>query len=74
MFQHIQVPQHGEKIRVNKDFSLTVPDHPIIPFIEGDGTGVDITPAMRKVVDSAVSKACCATAVYWKARRALMCE
>ena len=57
MFQHIQVPQQGEKIRVNKDFSLTVPDHPIIPFIEGDGTGVDITPAMRKVVDSAVSKA-----------------
>ena len=39
MFQHIQVPQQGEKIRVNKDFSLTVPDHPIIPFIEGDGTG-----------------------------------
>lgn len=57
MFQHIQVPQQGEKIRVNKDFSLTVPDHPIIPFIEGDGTGVDITPAMRTVVDSAVSKA-----------------
>ena len=57
MFQHIQVPPQGEKIRVNKDFSLTVPDHPIIPFIEGDGTGVDITPAMRKVVDSAVSKA-----------------
>ncbi|MBK4737455.1 NADP-dependent isocitrate dehydrogenase [Noviherbaspirillum pedocola] len=57
MYQHIQVPADGSKIRVNSDFSLTVPDTPIIPYIEGDGTGVDITPVMIKVVDAAVAKA-----------------
>tara|TARA_R110002073_G_scaffold34100_4_gene101613 strand:+ start:73 stop:1329 length:1257 start_codon:yes stop_codon:yes gene_type:complete len=57
MYQHINIPVHGEKIRVNDDFSLCVPDNPIIPFIEGDGTGVDITPVMRCVVDAAVDKA-----------------
>jgi len=56
-FKHIKVPTGGTKITVNKDFSLSVPDHPIIPFIEGDGTGVDITPVMVKVVDAAVKKA-----------------
>ena len=56
-YQHIKVPAGGEKIRVNKDFSLAVPDNPIIPYIEGDGTGVDITPVMLKVVDAAVKKA-----------------
>ena len=56
-YKHIKVPSSGEKIRVNKDFSLTVPDTPIIPYIEGDGTGVDITPVMLKVVDAAVKKA-----------------
>lgn len=56
MFQHIKVPVEGEKILVNDDFSLTVPDYPIIPFIEGDGIGIDITPVMIKVVDAAVSK------------------
>jgi len=56
-YKHIKVPSNGEKIRVNKDFSLSVPDHPIIPYIEGDGTGVDITPVMLKVVDAAVQKA-----------------
>lgn len=55
-YQHIKVPA-GEKITVNKDFSLNVPDNPIIPYIEGDGTGVDITPVMLKVVDKAVEKA-----------------
>ncbi|MFJ2993266.1 NADP-dependent isocitrate dehydrogenase [Pandoraea sp. NPDC087047] len=55
-YQHITVPA-GEKITVNEDFSLNVPDHPIIPYIEGDGTGVDITPVMLKVVDAAVEKA-----------------
>ncbi|VVE24851.1 NADP-dependent isocitrate dehydrogenase [Pandoraea pneumonica] len=55
-YQHIKVPA-GEKITVNKDFSLNVPDMPIIPYIEGDGTGVDITPVMLKVVDAAVEKA-----------------
>ncbi|QGZ41820.1 isocitrate dehydrogenase (NADP) [Pseudoduganella flava] len=57
MYQHIKVPAEGRKITVNPDYSLTVPDQPIIPFIEGDGTGVDITPVMLKVVDAAVAKA-----------------
>jgi isocitrate dehydrogenase len=52
----IQIPA-GEKISVNADFSLDVPDRPIIPFIEGDGIGVDITPVMRRVIDAAVDKA-----------------
>src|SRR5207248_3008981 len=56
-YQHIKVPAGGDKIRVRKDFSLEVPDRPIIPYIEGDGTGVDITPVMLKVVDAAVEKA-----------------
>src|SRR3990172_9079530 len=55
-FTHIKVPT-GEKITVNADHSLNVPNNPIIPFIEGDGTGRDITPVMRKVVDAAVAKA-----------------
>lgn len=56
MYQHIKVPASGEKICVNNDYSLNVPDNPIIPFIEGDGIGIDITPVMQKVVDSAVEK------------------
>jgi isocitrate dehydrogenase len=56
MYQHIKVPQGGQKISVNSDFSLNVPDRPIIPYIEGDGTGCDITPVMIKVVDAAVEK------------------
>ncbi|SAK51092.1 isocitrate dehydrogenase [Caballeronia hypogeia] len=56
-YQHIQVPTDGDKITVNADFSLNVSDQPIIPYIEGDGTGVDITPVMLKVVDAAVEKA-----------------
>lgn len=55
-FQHITLPPQGEKI-LAKNGVLHVPDHPIIPFIEGDGIGVDITPVMRKVVDAAVNKA-----------------
>ena len=57
MYQHITPPAEGEKIRVNADFSLDVPDHPVIPYIEGDGIGVDITPVMQKVVNAAVAKA-----------------
>ena len=57
MYEHIKVPADGQKITVNADFSLNVPNHPIIPFIEGDGTGFDITPVMIKVVDAAVAKA-----------------
>jgi isocitrate dehydrogenase len=56
-YQHITVPTDGDKITANADFSLNVSDRPIIPYIEGDGTGVDITPVMLKVVDAAVEKA-----------------
>ncbi len=56
-YLHINVPADGRKITVNADQSLNVPEQPIIPFIEGDGTGVDITPVMRRVVDAAVVKA-----------------
>ena len=55
-YQKIQVPA-GDKITVNADMSLNVPNNPIIPFIEGDGIGVDISPVMIKVVDAAVQKA-----------------
>lgn len=57
MSSKIVRPNRGEKITVNTDFSLNVPDEPIIPYIEGDGTGVDISPVMIKVVDAAVEKA-----------------
>src|SRR3712207_5596462 len=56
MYKHIKVPGQGQKITVNADMSLNVPDQPIIPYIEGDGTGMDITPVMLKVVDAAVAK------------------
>ena len=56
-YQHIKVPTDGEKITANADGSLNIPDNPIIPFIEGDGIGVDITPVMIAVVDAAVAKA-----------------
>ena len=56
-YQHIKVPTGGDKITVNADYSLNVSDQPIIPYIEGDGTGTDITPVMIKVVDAAVEKA-----------------
>jgi len=56
-YKHIKVPAQGQKITVNADHSINVPDNPIIPYIEGDGIGVDITPAMLKVVDAAVAKA-----------------
>lgn len=56
-YQKIVVPTQGAKITVDKNGQLNIPDNPIIPFIEGDGTGVDITPVMLKVVDSAVKKA-----------------
>ena len=56
-YDKVIVPRDGAKITVNADLSLNVPNHPIIPFIEGDGIGVDITPVMIKVVDAAVSKA-----------------
>ena len=57
MSSKIKVPASGKKVTVRPDNTLDVPDHPIIPFIEGDGIGVDITPAMIKVVNAAVTKA-----------------
>lgn len=56
-YQHITIPEHGEKITRNGSNAIEVPKHPIIPFIEGDGIGVDVTPVMCKVVDAAVKKA-----------------
>ncbi len=56
-FKHITIPQQGDMIQVNDDFSLTVPNMPIIPFIEGDGIGADITGPMQQVIDAAVEKA-----------------
>lgn len=56
-YDKIIVPADGEKITVNSDLSLNVPNHPIVPFIEGDGIGVDVTPPMIEVVDAAVEKA-----------------
>ncbi|WP_287030510.1 NADP-dependent isocitrate dehydrogenase [Pseudomonas sp. UBA6310] len=56
-YQKIQVPADGVKITVNADNTLNVPNNPIIPFIEGDGIGIDISPVMIKVVDAAVKKA-----------------
>ncbi len=56
-YQHIQIPSDGEKIGVAEDDSLKVPNRPIIPYIEGDGIGIDITPVMKDVLDAAVAKA-----------------
>ena len=62
-YEHIAVPAAGGRIRIHPDFTLSVPEQPIIPFIEGDGIGIDVTPAMQRVVDAAVLKA------YGAARR-----
>ena len=67
-YRHIKVPSDGERIEVNADGSLNVPSNPIIPFIEGDGIGVDITPVMRSVVDAAISH------VYGDAKRIVWME
>jgi len=56
-YDHIRVPADGTRITVNTDATLNVPERPIIPFIEGDGIGIDVTPAMLKVVNAAVHKA-----------------
>ncbi len=56
-YQHIEVPTAGEKITLNEDNSINVPNNPVIPYIEGDGIGVDVTPVMLKVVDASVQKA-----------------
>jgi isocitrate dehydrogenase len=56
-YEHVQIPAGGHAIELNKDGSLNVPDNPIIPFIEGDGIGIDVTPVMRRVVTEAVKLA-----------------
>jgi len=56
-YEKLQVPSTGEKITVGAGYSLQVPNNPIIPYIEGDGIGIDITPVMKKVVDAAVERA-----------------
>ena len=56
-YDHIQVPENGEAIRANTDHTLVVPDFPILPYIEGDGIGIDVTPVMLDVVNAAVEKA-----------------
>lgn len=57
IYQHVQIPSDGQKIEIDEKGGLNVPDQPIIPFIQGDGIGVDITPAMQLVVDNAVKMA-----------------
>jgi len=57
MFKHIEIPNNGSKISFDEKNNLVVPNNPIIPFIQGDGIGLDITPVMQNVVDSAVEKA-----------------
>ena len=56
-YDKVTVPQDGAPITANQDNTVDVPDNPIVPFIEGDGIGVDVTPVMRGVVDAAVNKA-----------------
>ena len=57
-YKHIKIPPEGEAITLQNDgVKLAIPDRPIIPFVTGDGIGVDICPVMRKVVDAAVAKA-----------------
>lgn len=56
-YQHIDLPENGSKITVNDDYTLNVPHDPVIPFIEGDGIGADVTPAMKIAIDAAVARA-----------------
>ena len=56
MYTNVQIPESGEAITIENGL-LSVPNNPIIPFIEGDGIGVDVTPAMLQVVNAAVEKA-----------------
>ena len=52
-YERIEVPSAGAKITVREDGALNIPSNPIIPYIEGDDIGIDITPVMLKVVDAA---------------------
>ena len=72
-FKTIKIPSNGEKITMGSDGKLHVPARPIIPFIEGDGTGPDIWRASQYVFDSAPSRkftAASARSPGWKYRRA----
>ncbi len=55
LYEKIKLPEFGEKITVNEDGTLNVPDQPVIPYIEGDGIGIDVSPVMLDVVNTAVS-------------------
>ena len=57
MSSKIKIPKKGEAIRIDSNLKLDVPNRPIIPFISGDGIGVDITPSMQTVIDHAIKKA-----------------
>ena len=67
-YQHIRLPEAGQKIKCADDGRLTVPDHPILGFVEGDGIGPDITRACLRVWDAAVAQ------VYGGARKIHWCE
>jgi len=56
-YTKVTAPSKGDKITSDANGNLQVSDHPVIPFIEGDGIGVDITPAMKRTIDAAVEKA-----------------
>ena len=56
-YEKLTPPTSGAKITVKSDGSLNVPDQPVIPFIEGDGTGRDIWRSSVRVMDAAVQKA-----------------
>jgi isocitrate dehydrogenase len=56
-YDHIKLPAQGEAITVNGDHSINVPDNPVIPYIEGDGIGIDVTPVMQDVTNAAVQRA-----------------
>ena len=56
-YDHIDVPEGGSAITINRNHSLNVPDRPIVPYVVGDGIGIDVTPVMKDVVDAAVSRA-----------------
>jgi len=57
MSSKIKIPNKGEVISIDSNLKLDVPNHPIIPFITGDGIGVDITPSMHAVIDNTLKKA-----------------
>ncbi|MEO1582683.1 MAG: NADP-dependent isocitrate dehydrogenase [Pseudomonadota bacterium] len=56
-YDKITMPEHGQPIELTPDFRVVVPDNPIVPYVEGDGIGIDVTPVMLDVVNAAVEKA-----------------